>query len=212
MADRRHDNEARYDRMAGYYTRLLRTVSFGTITRLYRAAAAAIDVPAGGTVVEVGCGPATLTPHLREALADGVRIIGVDLSGEMIARARQEAERRGWADVRFEKSDVAGWQPPGPIDAVVFSLALTAFPDPLGCVDRVLSWLRPGGQLVVLDSFLVPGRGFSNWLVRLKAPAVGAVPEDLPLDALLGRLDAPETTSLFGGAYLLVSGRRTAAT
>jgi hypothetical protein len=60
----------------------------------------------------------------------------------------------------------------------------------------------------VLDSFLRPGHPIANWVVRAKAPHVGAVPEDIPLDALLARLHQPRTQFHFLGAYVLVSGRK----
>ena len=207
MADPRLDNEARYDRMAPHYARLLRVASLGTISGHYRAVAAALDVPADGSVVEIGCGPATVTPHIRAAVGDGVRITGVDLSSQMIALARERAEREGWKNVTYEQSDVTVWRPQDLVDAVVFSLVLSGLPNPLGCVDRALAWLRPGGQIVVLDSFLVPGRGFANWVIRAKAPRLGVVPDDLPLDALLARLEGPQKTDFSAGIYSVVSGR-----
>ncbi len=85
---------------------------------------------------------------------------------------------------------------------------LSCLPAPLECADRALSWLRPGGQVVVLDSFLRSDHPIANWVVRTKAPHVGAMPEDLPLDALLARLHEPRTQSLFFGSYILVSGRK----
>ena len=125
----------------------------------------------------------------------------------MLARARARAERDGWRNVSFEQASALEWKPPRPVDAVVISLALTIFPEPLRCLDAALSWLAPGGQLVVLDSFLVPGRRLANWIVRAKSPAIGAAPESVPLDALLARLATPRVASLFGGSYTLVSGR-----
>ncbi|MAE93878.1 MAG: hypothetical protein CL910_04395 [Deltaproteobacteria bacterium] len=204
--DPRLENEARYDRMAPAYERIVRLGSLGAITRLYRAVAAELDVPAGGLVVEIGCGPGTVTPHLRAVLDDSVRILGIDLSGRMIDLARQRAERAGWSQVEYVKADATRWEAPGPVDAVVFCLVLSGLPEPLRCVDRALSWLAPGGQLVVMDSLLVPGRRLANWVVRTKAPRVGAVPEDLPLDALLDRLGEPRTRSFLMGSYVLVSG------
>jgi hypothetical protein len=79
-------------------------------------------------------------------------------------------------------------------------------PRSLACADRALFWLRPSGQLVVLDSFLRSGHPIANWVVRTKAPHVGAVPEDLPLDALLARLHDPRTQSHLLGSYILVPG------
>ena len=48
-------------------------------------------MPAGGNIVEVGCGPATVTPYLRAELGEHVAITGIDLAGEMIVLARQRA-------------------------------------------------------------------------------------------------------------------------
>jgi ubiquinone/menaquinone biosynthesis C-methylase UbiE len=208
VIDPRIANEARYDRMAPVYERTLRIATFGKISRLYRAVASAVEVPTGGSVVEVGCGPATVTPYLRTALGEQVAITGVDLSGEMIALAHQRAQHEGWKNVEYLKADVAAWTPIGPVDAVVFCLVLSCLPAPLVCADRALSWLRPRGQLVVLDSFLRSGRPIANWVARAKAPHVGAVPEDLPLEALLARLHDPRAQSLFLGSYILVSGRK----
>jgi phosphatidylethanolamine/phosphatidyl-N-methylethanolamine N-methyltransferase len=170
-------NLDRYERMARYYALLMHLTFLGQVGRLYRALAAELSVPDGGTLVELGCGPGIVTPYLRAALDASVRITGVDFSGEMLARARRRAERTGLRNVSYEQGSALEWSPPGPVDAVAISLALTAFPEPMRCLDRALAWLRPGGQLVVLDSFLIPGRRFANWIVRAKAPAVGAVPE-----------------------------------
>jgi len=62
-------------------------------------------------------------------------------------------------------------------------------------------WYRP-----ILDSFLRPGHPIANWVTKAKASHVRAVPEDIPLDALLARLGSPRTRSHLLGSYLLVSG------
>ena len=79
------------------------------------------------------------------------------------------------------------------MDAVVFCLVLSCLPAPLACADRALSWLRPGGQLVVLDSFLRSGHPIANWVVGTKAPHVGAVRYGGAFDVtlLLGRSENP---------------------
>ncbi len=206
--DPRLDNEARYDRLAPRYDRVLGLASLGLIRRLYRAVAAAVDVGPDAHVVEVGSGPGSLTPYLRRALGDGVRITGIDLSGAMVALAQQRAASRGWTNVSYVRADAATWSPDAPVDALVFSLVLSGLPHPLRCLSRSLEWLVPRGRVVVLDSFLQPGRPVSNFVVRAKAPAVGAVPEELPLAAVKRRLDNPKTRRLLFGSYTLVTGRR----
>lgn len=208
MSDPRRGNEARYDAMASGYERMLRLGSLGRMPRIHRVLAEAVDAPDGGRVVEVGCGPGNVTPHLRAALDDSVSILGIDLSGEMIARARRRAAERGWRNVSYEKADVTSWEPAAPLDAVVFSLVLSGLPGPLDCLDRALGWLRAGGQVVILDDFLMPGRPIQNLVTRLKAPGVGAVPEELPIEEVKARLDDVRVEEFLVKQYQLVTGRK----
>src|SRR5215207_3754614 len=55
----------------------------------------------GMRLLDVGCGPGSITLGLAAALAPG-EVVGVDLRPEPLAQARAEASRRGIANVRFE--------------------------------------------------------------------------------------------------------------
>jgi demethylmenaquinone methyltransferase/2-methoxy-6-polyprenyl-1,4-benzoquinol methylase len=211
MAPRRTADRSRYDRIAKSYEALLRFLSAGGIDRLYAAVAEALDPLPGGTLVELGCGPATLTPHLLPKLAPAGALVGVDLSEGMVAEARRKAERLGWSHARFERADARDYAPPAPVEAVVFSLSLSTMPEPERCLERALAMLAPGGQLVVLDSIPEPGRPLSNAVVRLKARLVGARPTRAPLDFAAARLGSVRVRHLFLGAYTVVSGRKPGA-
>ncbi|HET9971569.1 MAG TPA: class I SAM-dependent methyltransferase, partial [Streptosporangiaceae bacterium] len=56
-------------------------------------------------VLDVGCGPGTITADLAALVPDG-DVTGIDAAEAVLAQARQEAERRGQANVRFETGDV----------------------------------------------------------------------------------------------------------
>jgi ubiquinone/menaquinone biosynthesis C-methylase UbiE len=200
-------NEARYDRMAAGYRLLTQLSTLGAIGRLYRAAAEALELPPGGSLVDVGCGPATLTPYLLSRFGPSLRIIGVDLSSEMIAAAEREASRRGWSNVAFVRASALDFAPPAPVDAVVFCLSLSLFPEPERCVERALSYTRPGGQLVIVDSIPDPRRPLASFLIRAKAGRVGAAPDAFPLELLRRRLARLHERRLLGGVYSLLSGR-----
>ena len=209
LDDRRSQNEARYDRMARYYTPLIRGGSFGGISTLYEALAERLEVPSDATVVELGCGPATVTPHLLARLGRAGRYVGVDLSKEMIAKAKARAGDFGWTNVDFVQSAVLDYEARAPADAVVFSLALSAMPEPERCAERALSTLAPGGQLLILDSFYT-GRRLADLVIRAKSPAVGAIPEEFPLAFLERELSDLQVEPLWGGVYSLLVGRRPA--
>jgi ubiquinone/menaquinone biosynthesis C-methylase UbiE len=126
----------------------------------------------------------------------------------MIERARGKAQKMGWKNARFERSDIHDYSAPTKVDAVVFSLALSAMPDAPGCLEKARAMLEPGGQLVILDSFPQPSKPVANFFVHMKAPLVGAVPTRDALDFLSQRMEDVREISLSGGVYTVVSARK----
>ncbi|MCD0484467.1 methyltransferase domain-containing protein [Streptacidiphilus sp. ASG 303] len=79
-----------YDRVADTYARMVVTTGFGDIRRhpwLKAAVDAFADTVSGlGPVLDVGCGPGTVTAYLAER---GLDVSGVDLSPRMVENARR---------------------------------------------------------------------------------------------------------------------------
>jgi trans-aconitate 2-methyltransferase len=109
-----------------------------------------IDAEAPGHVVDLGCGPGTLT-SLLAARWPGADVLGVDSSPEMVARARS-AEVEG---VRFEAGDVRTWQPdPAAVPDVVIANAVYQWvPEHLDLLPGLVAHVAPGGWF----AFQVPG-------------------------------------------------------
>jgi demethylmenaquinone methyltransferase/2-methoxy-6-polyprenyl-1,4-benzoquinol methylase len=204
-------NRARYNALARAYPVAIRLGSLGLIPRLQRALAEEVDVIPGGTLVELGCGPATVTPHLLQRVGPEGTVIGVDIADKMIARARQQAERADWRNARFERSDALDYTPPRSVDAVVFCLSLSALGDCERGLERALAMLEVGGQLVILDSIPERSRPLANLLMHLKAPLVGARPSAAPLEFARRKLEGVRVRSFLFGVYTLLSGRKPAA-
>ena len=207
-ANRVLQNRERYNRMARSYEALVRFGSFGQFERFYRAVASEVTECPGGTILDLGCGLGTLVPHLLPKVAPDGTLIGVDIADQLVERARETARLSGWRNVEFVRADVRDFSPLRLVDAVVFCLSLTTMPEPEACLERALSWLNPGGQLVVLDSFPQPSRPIARWVIHAKAPFVGAAPSERPLQLLLDRLDGVRMRHFHFGVYSLVSGRR----
>ncbi len=167
-----------------------------------------LDLAAGATVLEFGCGPATVTPYLLARVGPTGSVIGVDIAEKMVARARQKAERSGWHNARFERGSTLDYSPPSTVDAVVFCLSLSTMDDCERCLERAVSMLEPGGQLVVLDSIPERSRPFAGLIIHLKAPLVGSTPTRVPLDWASATLEDVRLRRLFGGVYSLVSARK----
>lgn len=139
---------ASYDAVADNYARMVVTDGMGDI-RQQPWLRAAIDVFADavadvGPVLDVGCGPGTVTAYLQER---GVDVSGVDLSPRMIANAK-----RLHPDCRFT---VGSWTEldlrPAAYGGILAWWSLFNLPRDL--VPPVLAHcataLRPGGQLIV---------------------------------------------------------------
>lgn len=95
------------------------------------------------TVVDLGCGPGTLTAAMAARWPDA-RVLGIDSSPEMIARA----EAAGFA-ATFTVADVADWRPEPDVDVVVSNAVLQWVPDHLDLLSRWVTELPAQAWLAV---------------------------------------------------------------
>jgi trans-aconitate 2-methyltransferase len=102
------------------------------------------DAPA--SVVDLGCGPGTLTALLEERWPDA-RITGVDSSAEMIDAAPIDTR------ITFELADLRDWRPEEPVDVLISNATLQWVPGHLELLPTLLEAVRPGGWF----AFQVPG-------------------------------------------------------
>ena len=112
---------------------------------LGRVAAQAPEV-----VVDLGCGPGTLTAALGRRWP-GAQVHGIDSSAAMIeaARALPASGRR----LSFALGDVRDWTPDGRVDVIISNAVLQWVPDHLGVLTRWAGLVPAGGWL----AFQVPG-------------------------------------------------------
>jgi SAM-dependent methyltransferase len=109
-------------------------------------------------VVDLGCGTGSLSVLLAGA---GHRVQGLDLSHEMIRRARAKAAAAGVA-ASFAQGDAS--RPPygdGSADAVLVRHVLWALPDKEAAVARWVRLLSPGGVLLLIEGRWWTGGGVS---------------------------------------------------
>jgi 2-polyprenyl-3-methyl-5-hydroxy-6-metoxy-1,4-benzoquinol methylase len=114
----------------------------------------AAELPAGCLVLDAGCGPGLVSAALLEA---GYRVVGVDLSQEMIERARKRCSRYG-ERARFMQLSVfdRAIDSLGPFDAALSRYVLHHVEDPTAFLARQLDLLESGGVLVVNDHITDP--------------------------------------------------------
>jgi ubiquinone/menaquinone biosynthesis C-methylase UbiE len=135
------------------------TKAFGTITRLpqYKLvmrlfAAKALSNLRGGRAIDIGCGNGALAVALVRR-HPGLKVVGIDLSDEMVEVARSKASAAGLANrVAFRKGDAQRIPfPNSSFDLVVSTLSLHHWSRPKMVLDEVARVLRPGGKLALAD-------------------------------------------------------------
>jgi SAM-dependent methyltransferase len=106
---------------------------------------------AADRVLDVGCGPGTITVDLA-ARVPGGEVVGIDAAGDVLELARQEADRRDRGNVRFETGDVYHLAfDDGAFDVVHAHQVLQHLSDPVGALAEMRRVCRPGGLVAARD-------------------------------------------------------------
>ena len=97
-------------------------------------------------VLEVGCGTGNISLELARR---GAQVVGLDVSGPMLAAAQQKTRQQGFTLALIQ--GLAGALPfaEAGFDGVISILALDFIPDRPGAVREMVRVLRPGGFLVL---------------------------------------------------------------
>ncbi len=109
-------------------------------------------------ILDIGCGTGELEKRIASRYP-GVRIVGVDSSSEMLAKARQKL--RGKEEVSFQLGDANSRLPFAgeSFNSVVSSNCFHYFVQPSTFLEEAGRVLKPGGSLVIED-FTVHGNYF----------------------------------------------------
>jgi len=119
-------------------------------------------VPAGGKVLDFGCGTGNLTLHLQSL---GYPTVGADVSGRMLERAKSVAPHLSWIHTFPGR--------PLPLereafDAIVASSVLEYVEDLPGTLKELHRVLKPGGWLLAtLPEMAHPIRRIEKWSSRI---------------------------------------------
>ena len=143
--------KAAYRRWAAVYDGVFGGISaFGR-----RRAVAAVNALPGERVLEVGVGTGLALPHY----AAGKRVTGIDLSDDMLARARQRVASRALGNVEAllemdaEETDFAD----DSFDIAVAMFVASVVPNPRRLYAELRRVVRPGGHILFVNHFLATG-------------------------------------------------------
>lgn len=139
---------------------------------LRRRAVEHLGLSRGDAVLEIGCGTGNSLDYIRAAVGDAGRVYGVDISTNMLQRARARCAARQWRNVELNECDAAEYRAPTPLDGVLFCLSYNTMPHHRAVLRNAWDQLRPGGRLVIMDAKVPSGPAarlllpFSLWLMK----------------------------------------------
>jgi demethylmenaquinone methyltransferase/2-methoxy-6-polyprenyl-1,4-benzoquinol methylase len=116
-----------------------------------KQAISALNLKPGDTVVDLGCGTGSNFALLYEAVTSSGMIIAVDISDAMLDQARQTIASNHWTNIQLVCSDVAQFEFPSKVNAVVSAYTFTLVHDCKQVISNARKSLSPGGRLVILD-------------------------------------------------------------
>jgi len=100
------------------------------------------------TVVDIGCGGGWTTRQIASAVGNTGFALGLDISPDLVAAARDRAQRAGLANIRFEQGDAATAMPAeAPFDRLFSRFGSMFFPAPYPAFTNLRRMLREGGRL-----------------------------------------------------------------
>ena len=115
-----------------------------------RAAVAAVEA-GGPRILEVGVGTGLSLGYYRPTS----EVHGIDLSADMLERARRKVAARGLRHVKsLDVMDATHLAfPDASFDGVTAQFLISLVPDPEGTLDEMARVLRPGGSIVLVNHF-----------------------------------------------------------
>lgn len=169
-----------------------------------RRAMEIVDLRAGERACLIGVGTGSDLPYLPP----GVDAVGVDLSADMLSRARRKLPIAG-CTIDLIVGDAEALPLDGAsFDAAVLNLILSVVPDPARCLSEALRVVRPGGRIVVFDKFLrdgaqpSAGRRLLNMVSTLFGTDINRRLEDMRAGQACAVVS--DEPSLAGGLYRVV--------
>ena len=133
----------------GHHESVLRSHTWRTVAN--SAAYLIPELAAGGVLLDVGCGPGTITVDLARRIAPG-RVVGLDASSEIVERAAGLAADAGVHNAQFQVGNIYALDfPDASFDIVHAHQVMQHLARPVAAMAEIRRVLRPGGVFAARD-------------------------------------------------------------
>jgi SAM-dependent methyltransferase len=134
----------------------------------------------GETVVDLGCGGGLDVLLAAAKVGPTGRAVGIDMTPEMIERARRNAERQGAGNAEFHLATIDQLPlPDASADCIISNCVINLAPDKRAVFREMLRVLKPGGRVAVSDIALK--RPLPPELARDMLAYVGCIAGAVPI-------------------------------
>jgi ubiquinone/menaquinone biosynthesis C-methylase UbiE len=169
------------------------------------AAITRLDVAAGATVLDVGCGTGLSFAPLLRAVGPTGQIIGIEQSPDMLELARARVAQQTWPNVTLLNAAAEVSQIQVKADAALFHFTHDILRSP-DAVLQVMQALKPGAHVVAAGlQWSAPWAWATNWCVMMAAMYSVTSLDGLnqPWSILAEHLEQLEvSTTLMGSVYI----------
>lgn len=149
----------------------------------------------GQTVLDLGSGAGLDAFVARNEVGAGGRVIGVDMTAEMIAKARDNASQLGFDNVEFRLGEIENLPVRSDsVDVVISNCVLNLVPDKRRAFAEIHRVLKPGGHFCISD--VVASRALPEWVSGIAEAYAGCVAGALPRADYLGLITDAGFTDL----------------
>jgi phosphatidylethanolamine/phosphatidyl-N-methylethanolamine N-methyltransferase len=142
-----HDVMRAYRRWAPVYD-----ATFGKVVEAGVKQATSIINKYHGRVLEVGVGTGLSLPYYKHSL----KVTGIDLSPDMLMRARERAQKRNLRHVELVEMDATalGFADRS-FDVTAAMFVMTVVPDPVKVMNELIRVTKPGGHILIVNHFSI---------------------------------------------------------
>ncbi len=143
----------------------------------------------GETVLDLGSGPGFDAFLAARRVGPAGRVIGVDMTPEMLLKARENGRKGGYTNVEFRLGEIEHLPvADNSVDVIISNCVINLVPDKAQVFREAFRVLKPGGRLMISDTVLV--HPLPEPILRSAAAYVGCVSGAIEKEKYVGLVKA----------------------
>lgn len=165
----------RFGAMSFGYDKLIALSGLAEESTIRKESIESLNLRKGDTVFDLCCGTGLNFKLLEKSIGNDGRIIGLDLTPELLNVAASRCDQNGWKNIDLVNANLLEFNTDVLADCALSTASIGMIPEYSQAIDRVMEYLKPEGRFVIIDaktSAQFPQMAF-NHLFSWTAKSVG---------------------------------------